>query len=317
VLRLLARYTLLALAVLLLNFFLPRLLPGDPLDFSANAGALATSTLSADARAHLRATYHLDQPLPDQLRTYLSDLAHADLGWSISRSAPVAELIGSRLPWTLGLVATAVLLAGLGGSGLGLLAAWRGGRAGWLVVGAASVLAALPEFLLAMALLLALAVGLRWFPLQGGQNPFGDAGINLPDVAWHLTLPALTLVLATSGAFVLLTRGAVLNVREEPYLTAARARGVGELQVALRHALPNAVLPVLTLFGVRLGQVFGGAIVVERVFAVPGLGLLSVEAIRARDYPVLQAVFLLASLGVLAVNLVLELAYSRLEPRRP
>jgi peptide/nickel transport system permease protein len=310
---LVVRYAVLALAVLLANFFLPRLLPGDPLDFAETSG-FATSTLSADARAHLRASYHLDQPLPDQLRAYLSDLAHADLGWSISRSAPVAELIVARLPWTLGLVVSAVVLAGLVGGGLGLLAAWRGGRAGWLVVGAASVLAALPEFLLAMALLLALAVGLRWFPLQGGQSPFGDA--SLLDVAWHLSLPALTLVLATSGAFALLAHGAILSVREEPYLTAARARGLGEFQVALRHALPNAVLPLVTLFGVRLGQVLGGAIVVERVFAVPGLGLLSVEAIRARDYPLLQAVFLLASLGVLLANLVLELAYRRLEPRR-
>ena len=312
-LRLLARYILLALVVLLLNFCLPRLLPGDPLDFAENSG-FATSTLTADARAHLRATYHLDQSLGSQFGAYLADLAHADLGWSISRSAPVAELIGARLPWTLALVATAVLLACVGGGGLGLLAAWRGGRADWLVVGAASVLAALPEFLLAMLLLLALAVGLRWFPLQGGQSPFGSA--SLVDVAWHLSLPALTLVLATSGAFVLLARGAVLSVLDEPYLTAARARGVGEFRVALSHALPNAVLPVLTLFGVRLGQVLGGAIVVERVFAVPGLGLLSVEAIGARDYPVLQAVFLLASLGVLSANLVLDLACRRLEPRR-
>jgi peptide/nickel transport system permease protein len=291
------------------------LLPGDPLDFSDTAG-FATSTLTADARAHLRATYHLDQPLRAQLGAYLTDLAHADLGWSISRSAPVAELIGERLPWTLGLVATAVVVAGMVGGGLGLLAAWRPGRAGWLVVGAATVLSALPEFLLAMALLLALAVGLRWFPLQGGHSPFGSAGLNLLDVAWHLSLPALTLVLATSGAFVLVARGAVLSVRDEPYLTAARARGLGEFQVAVRHALPNALLPVLTLFGVRLGQVLGGAIVVERVFSVPGLGSLSVEAIRARDYPVLQAVFLLASLGVLAANLLLELAYARLERRR-
>ena len=311
--RLLARYGLLAVAVVLLNFCLPRLLPGDPLDFAETSG-FATSTLSADARAHLRATYHLDQPLAGQLAAYLADLAHADLGWSISRSAPVAQLIGSRLPWTLGLVATAVVVAGLGGGGLGLLAAWRGGRSGWLLVGAASVLAALPEFLLAMALLLALAVGLRWFPLQGGQSPFGASSV--PDVAWHLTLPALTLVLATSGTFVLLSRGAVLGVRDEAYLTAARARGLSEVRVALGHALPNALLPVLTLFGVRLGQVLGGAVVVERVFAVPGLGLLSVEAIRARDYPVLQAVFLLASLGVLLANGLLELAYRRLEPRR-
>jgi peptide/nickel transport system permease protein len=167
-----------------------------------------------------------------------------------------------------------------------------------------------------MALLLALAVGLRWFPLQGGQTPFGDTGLNALDVVWHLSLPALTLVLATSGAFVLLARGAVLGVRDEAYLMAARARGLGELHVAVRHALPNSVLPVLTLFGVRLGQVLSGAVVVERVFSIPGLGLLSVEAIRAHDYPVLQAVFLLASLGVLLANFLLELAYRRLEPRR-
>jgi peptide/nickel transport system permease protein len=311
--RLVARYGLLAMAVIILNFLLPRVLPGDPLDFADTSG-LATSTLSADARAHLRATYHLDESLGAQLTAYLADLAHGDLGWSISRSAPVSELIGTRVPWTLGLVATAVVLAGVGGGGLGLLAAWRGGRVGWLVVGAASALAALPEFLLAMALLLALAVGLRWFPLQGGQSPLADA--SPLDVVWHLTLPALTLVLATCGAFVLVARGAVLGVRDEPYLLAARARGLGEVQVALRHALPNALLPVLTLFGVRLGQVLGGAVVVERVFSVPGLGLLSVEAIRARDYPVLQAVFLLASLGVLLANFLLELVYRRLEPRR-
>jgi peptide/nickel transport system permease protein len=293
---------------------LPRLLPGDPLDASTTADGLPSAVLSADARAHLRATYHLDQPLAGQLTAYLSDLAHADLGWSISRSAPVAQLIGARLPWTLGLLLTAVLVAGVGGSGLGVLAAWRGGRLGWLLVVAAGALSALPEFLLAMLLLLTLAVGLRVFPLAGGQSPFGATSVL--DVAWRLTLPALTLVLASSGAFVLLARGAVLSVRDEPYLFAARARGLGETDLALRHALPNALLPVLTLFGVRLGQVFGGAVVVERVFAVPGLGLLSVEALRARDYPVLQAVFLLASLGVLLANLLLELAYRRLEPRR-
>jgi peptide/nickel transport system permease protein len=159
-----------------------------------------------------------------------------------------------------------------------------------------------------------LAVGLGWFPLQGGQSPFADA--TPLDVVWHLTLPALTLVLATSGAFVLLAGGSILRVKDEPYLTAARARGLGEVQVALHHALPNALLPVLTLFGVRLGQVLGGAVVVERVFSVPGLGLLSLEAIRARDYPVLQAVFLMASLAVLLANFLLELAYGRLEPRQ-
>lgn len=303
--RLLARYALLALAVLVLNFLLPRFLPGDPLDFAASdASALAPASTTAEARARLRSTYHLDQPLPAQLAAYLADLAHADLGWSISRSAPVAQLVGDRLPWTLSLVGSAVVLASLAGGALGLLAGWQRGPAARLILPASVLLAGIPEFLLAMGLLLAFAVGLGWFPLQGGRSPFGEA--SALDVAWHLVLPALTLVLASSGSMALLTRGAILGVRGEPYLTAARARGLDETSVALRHALPNAIAPVLALVGVRLGQVLAGAVVVERVFAVPGLGLLAFEAIRARDYPVLQAVFLLGSLGVLLANLVVD-----------
>lgn len=319
--RLLLRYACLACAVVALNFFLPRLLPGDPLDPAAPDGfSLAESTLSADARARLRASYHLDEPLPAQFVAYLADLGRGDLGWSISRATPVSQLIGDRLPWTLALVLTSLLVASLAGGSLGLFAAWRGGRADRALFAASTLLSALPEFLIAMALLLVLAVALRWFPLQGGNSIFlasnGGGSQTVLDIVWHLTLPALTLVVATSAGFVLLARGAALSVVGEPYLTAARAKGLGEVTVAIRHAVPNALLPVLTLFGVRLGHVLGGALVVERVFAVPGLGLLAFEAIRARDYPVLQAVFLLGSLGILAANFAVELAYRSMGPRR-
>lgn len=322
--QLVARYLLLALAVLLLNFALPRLLPGDPLDVEAPEGLNpASSTLTAEVRARLRAVYHLDRPLAGQLVAYLQDLARGDLGWSISRQAPVAKLIAERLPWTLGLLLGALLVAGLGGSLLGLLAAWGGGRVDRLVVAASTTLAAVPEFLVALVLLLVLAIGLGWFPLRGGRTPFAptDPGLagtlqTLADVVSHLALPALTLVLASTAAFVLLSRGAVRAVLPEPYLVTARAKGLPEREVALRHAARNAFLPVLTLFGLRVGHIFGGALVVERVFALPGLGLLAFEAIRARDYPVLQAVFLLGSLAVLLANLALEVAYRQLEPRR-
>jgi peptide/nickel transport system permease protein len=321
--RLLARYVLLACAVVVLNFLLPRLLPGDPLDMDASGGLnAAVPALTQEARSQLRVVYHLDRPLfPDQFLAYLSDLARGDLGWSIGKSAPVGSLIAERLSWTLALVLTAVLLAGAGGTALGLAAAWRGGRLDrWLVLLAAGV-AAVPEFLVALCLLFAFAVGLRWFPLHGGRTPFGaPSGLAATaDVAWHLVLPTLTLVLASSAGFVLLARGAVLGVVREPYLTTARAKGLGEHTIALRHALPNAVLPVLTLFGVRAGHVLsgalGGVIVVERVFSVPGVGLLAFEAIGARDYPVLQATFLLGSLAMLLASLAAELAYRRLEPR--
>jgi peptide/nickel transport system permease protein len=231
----------------------------------------------------------------------------------------VSQLIGERLPWTLSLVLTAVVIAAAGGAALGLMAAWRGGTWDRLVVGVCSGLAALPEFLVGMALLLALAVGLGWFPLQGGETLFAPAGQTWPatlgDRLVHLVLPGATLVVANLAAFVLLSRGAIRGVLAEPYLATARAKGLSEWRVALQHATPNALLPVLTMFGMRLGQVLGGAIVVERVFAVPGLGLFTFQAIQTRDYPVLQAVFLLASLGVLLANFVLDVIYRRLEPR--
>jgi peptide/nickel transport system permease protein len=316
----LVRYALLVAAVVVLNFALPRLLPGDPLSGAAENGlGGVVPALTTQQAAQLRATYHLDQPLPLQFTSYLTDLLRGDLGWSLSHSAPVSQLIGERLPWTLSLVLTAVVIAAAGGAALGLMAAWRGGTWDRLVVGVCSGLAALPEFLVGMALLLALAVGLGWFPLQGGETLFAPAGQTWPatlgDRLVHLVLPGATLVVANLAAFVLLSRGAIRGVLAEPYLATARAKGLGEWRVALQHATPNALLPVLTMFGMRLGQVLGGAIVVERVFAVPGLGLFTFQAIQTRDYPVLQAVFLLASLGVLLANFVLDVIYRRLEPR--
>lgn len=318
--RLLARYALLAVAVVGLNFLLPRLLPGDPLDLDAAQGlSPPTATLTAEARARLRATYRLDQPLAAQLTGYLGDLARGDLGWSISRSAPVSQLIGERLPWTLGLVLTSVLIAGASGSLLGVWAAWRGGWTERAVVGTATVLGALPELLVAMLLLATLAVGLGAFPLQGGRSPFappGGALAEIADVAWHLVLPGVTLVAAAATGFVLLATASTRAVLAAPYITTARAKGASATRVALRHAAPNALLPVLTLLGVRVGHVLGGAVVVERVFAVPGLGLLAWEAVRARDYPILQAVFLLGSLGALLANLVVEVLYHAWRPPR-
>lgn len=342
-LALIGRYLLLAFAVVVLNFLLPRFLPGDPLDFSSDEGVdPSRMVLTADARARLVAAYRLDQPLAQQFVGYLGDLSRLDFGRSIVSGARVSELIGRRIPWTLGLMGvTAVLSAGLGLL-LGVIAGWRGGRADTAIVTLATMLAALPELLVALGLLVTLAVGAGWFPLHGGQTPFATAGpvITPPfvtpasaggsaagtsvagllwsalDIAWHLTLPALALVTSTTAAFVLVTRGAVKAELGRPYLAVAHSKGLSEGRVIRSHLLPNAALPLVTLFGLRLGQVLGGAVVVERVFSVPGLGLFAYEAIRARDYPVLQAVFLVSSLFVLLTQLGLDLTARVLVPRR-
>ncbi|MDQ6674186.1 MAG: ABC transporter permease subunit [Chloroflexota bacterium] len=306
---LVTRYAAIVLAVVVLNFFLPRLLPGDPLDPPAEGAPLTLM-----ARAELRTAYRLDQPLGSQFLAYLQDLTRADLGWSTSRHQPVAQLIGERLPWTLGLVLSSVVAASALGVGIGAAAAWRGGRLDAVATSLFAALGALPEFLLGMGLLLVFAVGLGWFPLYGVRSSFESAGLTgaaVVGLIWHLALPALTLVVAGSAAFGLVTRGAMRAVLDAPYLTAARARGLSEIRLAFGHALPNALAPVVALFGVRLGHVLGGALVVERLFSLPGLGLLAFQAIATRDYPVLQAVFLLGSLGVLLANFLVDAAELR------
>jgi peptide/nickel transport system permease protein len=309
--QLIARYLVLAIAVVVLNFLLPRLLPGDPLEAAAPDGLAAGGpVLTIQQRAQLRAEYRLDQPLASQFLGYVSDLGRGDLGWSLSKSAPVSRLITDRLPWTLALVGTGVAVAAVGGSALGVLIAWRGERIDVLLVGGLAALSALPEFLVAVSLLLVFAVWAGWFPLQGGRTPFVDAPLWTPagaaDIAWHLALPALALVIASTPAFALVARGAMRTVVAERYLATARAKGLDECTVALRHAVPNAALPMLTLLAVRAGHALGGVVLVERVFALPGLGLLAFEAVGARDYPVIQAVFLLGSLGVLLAMVALE-----------
>lgn len=277
--------------------------------------------LPAAARAQLRDYYGLDQPLLTQAVQYAVSLVRLDLGWSISQNAPVARLLADRLPWTLALVFTSTVVAALFGSLIGVWAAWSGGRWGRASLTATATLAALPEFLLAMTLLLIFAVGLRWLPVHGGRTAFAfyPAGLSgalaqVTDIALHLALPALTLVIAHSAAFILLAHGSMASTLREPYLVAARAKGLTEATVALRHALPNALRPLIALFSLRLGLVIGGAVVVERVFAVPGVGLLAVQAVQARDYLTMQGIFLLASLTVLAASMIADLFYMRFDP---
>ncbi len=234
------------------------------------------------------------------------------------------DQILDRLPWTLALLLIAVVISTIVGTAAGVAAGWApGGGRDRLLVSTAGALAAIPEFLVAIGLLLVFAVRLDWFPLFGGRTVLADYGGGVGgtarhalDILRHLALPATALVIAGTSAFLLLARDATAALRHEPWLTVARAKGLPERDVARRHALPNIAFPLLTLLGLRLGTVLGGALVVERVFGVPGLGLLGYEAIRARDYPLLQALFLLSGLGVLAANLLVELAYLRLEARR-
>ncbi len=305
-------------SLIAVNFLLPRLLPGSPL---AGAAGSEGSLLPSSAQEELRRIYGLDRPLVDQFRAYLAGLSRGDLGRSLATHRPVSAMIAERLPWTMLLVGSSVLVSTVLGGVLGTAAAWQPhGRVprltGPLVVG----LGALPEFLVAMVLIVTLGTWLRIFPVGGATTPFLSAeGIRgwlvaLQDLLRHATLPAATLIIGLIPAFFLLSRNALVAVVGERYLMTARGKGLPERRV-LWHAWRNALPPVLTLLGLRLAFVVTGAAVVERIFAYPGMGLLLFEAVGRRDYPVMQGVFLAASVIILAMNLVLELAATVLDPR--
>ncbi len=321
-LRTLARTVVLLALLVVVNFLLPRALPGDPLSVAVGGGGEDVPLpIAPEARAQLVDYYGLDRPLAEQFARYASGLERADLGASIASGRPVGELIAARIPWSLLLGGAALVLAATLGALLGIRAAWSGGAGARTLTGVLVFLGALPEFVIGLVLVVAFAVALPVLPARGALSPFlectgaGPLARCIGDAAAHLVLPLLTLTLAHLPGFYLVMRASTLAQLPQGYIAAARAKGLSEPQVALRHAARNAIVPFLALFGARLGFVLGGVIVVESLFAYPGLGQLAFDAVLARDYPVLQAVFLLAGAAVVLGNAAADLAIERIDPR--
>jgi peptide/nickel transport system permease protein len=305
------------LFMLLVNFFLFRVLPGDPVR------TLGRGHLNTPAQvAAFKKAYGLDQPLSGQFLTFLKQTAHGDLGLSLQFRRPVSELIGQAMGPTLLLVGSAAILSTLIGVYLGIRGAWnRGGLFDRISTGTSLTLYAMPEWWLGLILIAGLGVGFWFvpgiFPTGGLHSP--DVNPNslhgILDTTWHLTLPVVTLTLAYLADFSLIMRSSLLDELGEDYLQTARAKGLRDVQVRNRHAVRNALLPTTTVIALNIGFVVSGAITVETVFSIPGLGLLSTNAIGYPDFPVLQGTFLVASAGVIAANLVANLIYGLLDPR--
>lgn len=303
--------------VAVLGFFLFRVLPGDP------ARAMTRSApVSAEQLAALRHRFGLDQPLWKQFLDFLADLLHGDLGVSYTYSRPVSELIAERIGPTVLLVGTATLVAVLLGLWLGTRAAWwHGSRFDRGSTSIALTLWSVPTFWLGLILLMVLGVGAGplpgLFPVSGMSSPDTPPGL-LPqviDVAHHLVLPCATMVAVVYAQYLMVMRSSLLEEMGEDYLTTARAKGLREDLVRRRHAVPNALLPTVTLIFLHLGLVVAGAITVETVFSWPGLGLLTYEALRVPDLPLLQGTFLVLAGSVIVMNLVADLLYRVLDPR--
>ena len=286
------------LGVAILVFLLIHLIPGDPVDVM-----LGESAQAAD-RAALRQAMGLDLPVPVQLINYLEGLARLDLGRSLYSQRPIIGLLAERLPATLELTAVSLAFTLALALPLGLLAAarrdsaWDHGAMSFSLIGVS-----IPHFWLGPLLIMVFSLWLGWLPVSGREGPGA------------VILPALTLGTAMSAILARMIRSSVLEVLNEDYIRTAYAKGLSRRQVVLRHALPNALLPVITILGLQLGGLLAGAVITETVFSWPGIGLLTIEAIQTRDYPVVQACVLLISLTYVLVNSLTDLVYALIDPR--
>ena len=273
-------------------------LSGSPVDLIVPLGA------GQETRERLITEFGLDQPLPVQYLKFVGKAVQGDFGESIRFRAPALELVLDRLPATLKLAAAALLFAVIVGLPLGLLAALNHGRKGdYAVTSLLTVGQATPSFWLGILLILYLGVELELLPIAG------DRGLE------SLIMPAIALGVVPLVAIARLTRSSMIGVLREDYVRTARAKGLLRRRVLGRHAVPNGLIPVVTIIGVSLGELVSGAVITEQIFAWPGIGRLAVESINARDFPVVQAVTLVASAGVIVANLLVDFVYFFLDPR--
>ncbi len=299
--------------VLTFNFFLFRVVEDNPVDSLYRGRNLSPSQIQS-----LEERFGVNDPVVVQFGKYLRQTAQLDLGVSIKSSRPVSQEIGEAFWPTVWLVGTAAVASALVGTWLGIISGWRRNSALDSTSTAFSMFTySVPDFWLGMILLSLLSVKLDLFPTGGFQDPGSLAtGVSaFLDKAHHMFLPALTLMLAYVGEYAIVMRASVLDTVREDYLTVARAKGLRDLLVRRRHAVPNALLPVVSLAALNFGFVLSGAIAVESVFSWPGLGQETFNAVRGPDFPMLQGLFLLFSTGVIVANLFADLLYGYLDPR--
>jgi peptide/nickel transport system permease protein len=302
------------IAIVLLNFVLFRMMPGSPERQTKNPH------LTPEFVAAERAKWGLDKPLfPDQLIAFVASTAQGDLGYSIKyRGQPVVEVVADAA-WPT------ILLIGLGEAVAIVVGLWIGARSGWRRGGTIDrignslslIFYSMPYFVIGMPLIIIFAAGLGWFPTSGMTTPGGDQTPleYILDLGHHLVLPLTAVALGLIGSYSILMRSAIIDTRSEDYITTARAKGLPDARILRSHAFPNALLPMVTLIAINLGYVVAGAITAEIVFNWPGLGMLTVQALDSRDYPLLQAIFLLVAVSVVFANFFADIVYGYLDPR--
>lgn len=301
------RYLLSILVIFSLNFFIPRIVPGDPV-----ANLMGENyAVSAETTAQLRHELGLDKSLLLQYLDYWKGILQLDLGYSYHLHMPVSKAINRRIPWTMALVGLAILIGSVAGCLLGMLAGWA--RDSWknrsITIGFL-FFSSLPPFYLSLLLLYFFSFKLGWFPLHG----FYETGTAV-DLVRHYFLPVMVLAIFLTARNYLIMRGSVIQEKTKPYVLCARAKGLYGKQLLFRHVFKNASLPLITMIALDFGFILSGALFIEIVFSLNGMGTMIFEALEFRDYPVLQGIFLVITIMVVAANLIADLIYYLIDPR--
>jgi peptide/nickel transport system permease protein len=313
--RRLAQGVAVVILVVTATFALIRLAPGDPF-----ASSLDSPAISQEVRDAWRARYAFDRPIPEQYRRYVINVATGDFGWSTSQKRPVRDVIAGALPNTLLLMFVALVASFAAGISLGVLQAVHRGAAADRIASAATLLFySMPDFWLALMMMLTFAYWIPLFPVTGMTDAllyqYWPAWRQLLDRLHHLVLPAATLTLLSMAVIARYQRSAMLDVIHDEYIRTARAKGLDERRVMRRHALRNALLPTITLFGLSFPALLGGAVFVERIFSWPGMGMLTVTAISQRDYHLVTAAVVVGSGMVVVGSLLADILSAVVDPR--
>lgn len=309
-------YIIAFLIILTLNFLLPRMMPSDPL--TAIYGEEVLAQITPELKSQLIQRFGLDEPLWKQFIIYILNIARGDLGYSYYFNAPVLQVVLEALIWTLLLLGSSLILSTSLGIIMGIESGWRRGR--WSdnsMLTGTMILNGFPSFFIGIILLLIFGVSLGFLPLQGAKTPYSNlSGLELMlDIAKHLILPLISLSLAYLPSSYLLTRNTMIATVKEPFILTAKAKGLSDRAVRYKHAGRNAMLPIATMTGIRIGLLVTGALFIEEIFSYPGVGFLIYRSLLMRDYPILQGAFFIVAVFVIVTNLIVDLLYVKIDPR--
>ena len=309
------QYFVVLFVAITLNFLLPRIMPGDPVKYMVGEDYVY---MTLEEREAIEEKHGLNDHLLTQYGKYLGQLLTGDLGYSYQTGRNVTDIIGEKIPWTILLSAINLVLTTIVGVVLGTVAAWKhGGKLDIFLNNLMAFFKSMPAFWIGMILISVFGVTLGWFPVFGAENAY--AGLTgwarVLDVAKHLVLPEITLLILSVTAIYVTMRFSMINILGEDYIVMARMKGLTERTIKYKHAMRNALIPVVTIVMMNMGYLLGGATVIETVFAYPGMGRLLYDSVIGRDYPVIQGCFLIITLCVIAANIVADILYPVIDPK--